>query len=54
MSLLSVNGSIGLPRYLLTPEVTGLLQLLPDWRQHALVNTLWNTGRRLNKVLAFG
>lgn len=41
-----------LPRYLLAPEVTGLQHHLSDWRQHALVNTLGNTGGRLNKVLA--
>ncbi len=41
-----------LPRYLLAPEVTGLLHHVPDWTQHALVNTLWNTGGRLNEVLA--
>lgn len=41
-----------LPRYLLAPEITGLLHHIPDWTQHALVNTLWNTGGRLNEVLA--
>lgn len=41
-----------LPRYLLAPEVTGLLHHLPDWSQHALVNTLWCTGSRLNEALA--
>ncbi|RRW59572.1 phage integrase family protein [Pantoea dispersa] len=41
-----------LPRYLLAPEITGLLHHVPDWTQHALVNTLWNTGGRLNEVLA--
>jgi len=41
-----------LPRYLLAPEVTGLLHHIPDWTQHALVNTLWCTGGRLNEILA--
>lgn len=41
-----------LPRYLLAPEITGLLHHVPDSTQHALVNTLWNTGGRLNEVLA--
>jgi integrase len=41
-----------LPRYLLAPEISGLLHHVPDWTQHALVNTLWNTGGRLNEVLA--
>lgn len=41
-----------LPRYLLAPEVAALLHHIPDWTQHALVNTLWNTAGRLNEVLA--
>lgn len=41
-----------LPRYLLAPEVTALLHYLPDWSRHALINTLWNTGGRINEVLA--
>lgn len=41
-----------LPRYLLAPEVTGLLHHIPDWTQHALINTLWNTGGRINEVLS--
>lgn len=41
-----------LPRYLLAPEVAALLHFLPDWHQHAFINTLWNTGARLNEALA--
>lgn len=41
-----------LPRYLLLPEVSALLHYIPDWSQHALVSTLWNTGGRINEVLA--
>lgn len=41
-----------LPKYLLAPEVTALLHYLPDWHQHAFINTLWNTGARLNEALA--
>jgi len=41
-----------LPRYLLAPEIAALLHYLPDWSQHALINTLWNTGGRINEVLA--
>jgi integrase len=41
-----------LPRYLLAPEVAGLLHFLPDWTQHSLINLLWNTGARLNEALA--
>lgn len=41
-----------MPKYLLAPEVAGLLHYLPDWSQHAFINTLWNTGARLNEALA--
>lgn len=41
-----------MPRYLLAPEIAALLHFLPDWSQHALINTLWNTGGRINEVLA--
>jgi len=41
-----------LPRYLLAPEVAGLLHHIADWTQHAFINTLWNTGARLNEALA--
>ncbi len=41
-----------MPKYLLAPEVAGLLHYLPDWNQHAFINTLWNTGARLNEALA--
>lgn len=41
-----------LPRYLLAPEVAALLHYLPDWVQHGLINTLWNTGARINEALA--
>lgn len=41
-----------LPKYLLAPEVAGLLHYVPDWSQHAFFNTLWNTGARLNEGLA--
>ena len=41
-----------LPKYLLAPEVAGLLHFVQDWSQHAFFNTLWNTGARLNECLA--
>lgn len=41
-----------LPKYLLAPEVAGLLHYVPDWNQHGFMNTLWNTGARLNEGLA--
>lgn len=43
-----------LPRYLLAPEVAALLHYLPDWSQHTLVNTLWNTGAQLMRRLRSG
>ena len=41
-----------MPKYLLAPEVAGLLHYLPGWNQHAFINTLWNIGARLNEALA--
>jgi integrase len=45
-------GDLDLPRYLLAPEVAVLLAYLPDLRQRLLIDTLWNTGARLNEALA--
>lgn len=41
-----------LPKYMLAPEVAALLHYVPDWSQHAFVNTLWNSGARLNEGLS--
>jgi len=41
-----------LPRYLLAPEVAALLSYIPDLQRACLVNTLWNTGARINECLA--
>lgn len=41
-----------MPKYLLAPEIAGVLHYLPDWSKHAFINTLWNTGARLNEALA--
>lgn len=41
-----------LPKYLLAPEISALLHYLPEWGQHAFINTLWNTGARVNEALA--
>ncbi|AVX40702.1 tyrosine-type recombinase/integrase [Yersinia massiliensis] len=46
------SGDAELPLYLLAPEVTVLLSYLPDLRQRLLIETLWNTGARLNEALA--
>lgn len=40
------------PKYLLAPEVAGLLHYVPDWSQHVFFNILWNTGARLNEAFA--
>lgn len=29
-----------MPKYLLAPEIAGVLHYLPDWSQHAFINTL--------------
>ncbi|MBC3219676.1 site-specific integrase [Serratia fonticola] len=40
------------PNYLLAPEVAVLLSYLPDMLQRLLIDTLWNTGIRINEALA--
>jgi len=40
-----------MPRYLLAPEVAVLLSYVPDLRKRLFIDTLWNTGGRLNEVL---
>lgn len=41
-----------LPKYLLAPEVSALLHYIPDLYRQTLMATLWNTGARINEVLA--
>ncbi len=41
-----------LPKYLLAPEVSALLHYVPDLHRKMLLATLWNTGARINEVLA--
>lgn len=43
---------LDLPRYLLAPEVAALLAYVPDMHQRFLIDTLWNTGARINEALA--
>ncbi|EPA7974735.1 TPA: hypothetical protein ACP495_001324 [Klebsiella pneumoniae] len=38
-----------LPKYMLAPEVAGLLHYVPDGSQHAFFNTLWILGPGLTK-----
>ncbi|WP_208971011.1 MULTISPECIES: tyrosine-type recombinase/integrase [Pantoea] len=49
---MAVAAGLDVPRYLLAPEVGQLLSFLPDLKQRTLIDTLWNTGARLNEALA--
>jgi len=40
-----------MPRYLLAPEVAVLLSRVTDLRKRLFIDTLWNTGGRLNEIL---
>ncbi|MBK0004263.1 tyrosine-type recombinase/integrase [Erwinia sp. S43] len=40
-----------MPRYLLAPEVAVLLSKVTDLRKRLFIDTLWNTGGRLNEIL---
>nr|AWH59740.1 resolvase [Edwardsiella tarda] len=40
------------PKYLLAVEISALLHYIPDLYQKTLIATLWNTGARINEVLA--
>lgn len=48
----AVQAGLDVPVYLLAPEVNQLLHYLPDLQQQMLFATLWNTGARLNELLA--
>lgn len=39
-------------KYLLAPEIAVLLRYLPDLFQQTLIDTLWNTGARINEALS--
>jgi len=41
-----------MPEYLLAVEVSALLHYLPDLYQQTCIDTLWNTGARINEGLA--
>lgn len=49
---MALAASLDVPRYLLAPEIAVLLDYLPDLRQRMLIETLWNTGARINEALA--
>lgn len=40
-----------MPRYLLAPELAALLSRVTDLRKRLFIDTLWNTGGRLNEIL---
>ncbi|GKV75848.1 resolvase [Pectobacterium carotovorum subsp. carotovorum] len=40
------------PKYLLAPEISALLHYIPDLYRKTLFATLWNTGARINEILA--
>lgn len=42
----------GYPKYLLAPEISLILDAIPDLRKRLLFDVLWNTGARINEVLA--
>lgn len=48
----ALQAGLDVPVYLLAPEINQLLHYLPDLQQQMLFATLWNTGARLNEVLA--
>jgi integrase len=41
-----------MPRYLLAPEMAVLLSKVPDLKKRFFIDTLWNTGGRLNEILS--
>jgi site-specific recombinase XerD len=49
---MALTAGVGMPHYLLAPEVCQLLDYLPDLKQRLFAETLWNTGARLNECLA--
>ena len=49
---MAMTAGVDLPCYLLAPEISLLLSYLPDLRQRLLIETLWNTGARINEALA--
>ena len=49
---MALVAGVGMPHYLLAPEVSQLLPYLHDLTQRLFGETLWNTGARLNECLA--
>ncbi|WP_245956808.1 tyrosine-type recombinase/integrase [Edaphovirga cremea] len=51
-NMVLASGDAELPLYLLAPEIAVLLAYFPDLRQRLFIETMWNTGARLNEALA--
>lgn len=49
---MALQAGLDVPSYLLAPEIATLLRYLPDLHQQLLIDTLWNTGARINEALA--
>lgn len=49
---MAIQAGLDVPSYLLAPEISTLLRYLPDLHQQLLIDTLWNTGARINEALA--
>lgn len=49
---MALHAGLDVPSYLLAPEIATLLRYLPDLHQQLLIDTLWNTGARINEALA--
>jgi integrase len=49
---MALQAGLDVPSYLLAPEIATLLRYLPDLHQQLLIDTLWNTGCRINEALA--
>jgi len=49
---MALTAGVGMPHYLLAPEVSQLLPYLRDLTQRLFGETLWNTRARLNECLA--
>ncbi|CND13390.1 putative resolvase/recombinase [Yersinia intermedia] len=48
---MALRANLGTPAYLLAPEVAVLLGYFADLHQRLLMETLWNTGARINEAL---
>ncbi|HDL6964538.1 TPA: tyrosine-type recombinase/integrase [Yersinia enterocolitica] len=49
---MALRANLGTPAYLLAPEVSVLLGYFADLHQRLLMETLWNTGARINEALS--